>query len=191
MWVGHSDVVKGVSVATLLGILAALSAPGGIFGSVQAVAAVRAWVRKEARPRRRRHGRHAARGPLRVGSRRGMSMIMGEGGTRWLVRLSVPRRGGMRAWGAVRGAFERNLVGQESAVVGPQIEGETRRGRDYVRVVIVMTVTASDVAEALGLAWQAFRQATGSDAGGWDMAGAAAEVRPETGPSSGSVTAGG
>ena len=35
-----------------------------------------------------------------------------------------------------------------------------RRGRDYLQVVIVATVNAADVAEALDLAWQAFRSAT-------------------------------
>jgi len=65
----------------------------------------------------------------------------------YLVRLTVPRRGGWRAWGAVRGDFERGLAAQQSpAVTGLRIDSEVRRGRDYVRVVIVATAEAADVA---------------------------------------------
>jgi len=42
-----------------------------------------------------------------------------------------------------------------------------------------MTADAADVARALTAAWRVFRWAAGDDAGGWDMAAAAAEVRPE------------
>ena len=99
--------------------------------------------------------------------------------TRYQVRLSVPRRGGVRAWGAVSGDFERRLAGQENpAVTGARIDSETRRGRDYIRVTIAATVIASDVAEALDAAWQAFREAAAGDLGGWDSAAAVAEVRP-------------
>ena len=95
------------------------------------------------------------------------------------VTLSVPRRSGWRAWGAVRGDFERRLAAQESpAVIAPQIDREIRKGRDYVRVVIVATVDVADVAEALDLAWCAFRKAAGDDLAGWDLAGASAEVGP-------------
>jgi hypothetical protein len=45
-------------------------------------------------------------------------------------------------------------------------------------VVIVARVEAADVADALDLAWQAFRNAAGDDAAGWEMASATAEVRP-------------
>jgi hypothetical protein len=38
-------------------------------------------------------------------------------GTRYRVRLSVPRRGGWREWGPVSGSFERRLAGQESSAV--------------------------------------------------------------------------
>ena len=41
------------------------------------------------------------------------------------------------------------------------------------------TVDAADVAEALDLAWWTFRKAAGEDLAGWDLARAAAEVRPE------------
>jgi hypothetical protein len=101
-------------------------------------------------------------------------------GTRYSVRLSVPRRGGWRAWGAASGNFERRLAEQESAaIIAPHIEDETRRGRDYVRVTVVMTIGAPDIAQALTPAWWVFRRAAGSDAAGWDMASATAEVRPE------------
>jgi hypothetical protein len=98
---------------------------------------------------------------------------------RYLVRLSVPRVGGWRAWGAARGEFERELAGQESAAVALHVDSEVRRGRDYVRVVIVGMVDATDVAEALDRAWWAFRKAAGEDHTGWDLADAMAEVRPE------------
>lgn len=45
------------------------------------------------------------------------------------VRLTVPRRGGWRAWGEVRGDFERQLSSQESsAVTGEHIDSEIRGG---------------------------------------------------------------
>jgi len=98
---------------------------------------------------------------------------------RYQVQLAVPRIGGMRAWGSAAGDFERRLAGQQSGtVIAPRIDRETRRGRDFVRVVVVMAVDAGDVAEALDLAWWVFRKAAENDAGGWDMAGATAEVRP-------------
>jgi len=101
--------------------------------------------------------------------------------TRYQVRLSVARRGGWRAWGAVSGNFERRLGEQESAaVIAPHIESETRPGRDYVRITVVMTIGAPDIAQALTAAWRVFRKAAGSDLAGWDTASATAEVRPET-----------
>ena len=102
------------------------------------------------------------------------------GAARYRVRLSVPRVGGTRAWGsAAAGDFERRLAAQASATVtGPHIEGQSRRGRDYVRVTIVMTVTAGDVGQALTIAWRALRKAAGDDIAGWDAAGASAEVSP-------------
>ena len=56
-----------------------------------------------------------------------------------------------------------------------------RKGREYVAVTIVMTISAPDVAQALTAAWDAFQHAAGDDAAGWDMTSAAAEVQPETG----------
>ena len=97
------------------------------------------------------------------------------------VRLTVPRAG-WRASGKVRGDFERQLSSQEGrAVTGEHIDSEIRRGRDYVRVVIVATAEASDIAEALSAAWRAFRKAAGGDLADWDLTGAAAEVEPTAG----------
>jgi hypothetical protein len=98
---------------------------------------------------------------------------------RYQVQLGVPRAGGMLPWGAAAGDFGRRLAGQESvAVTAPRVDRQVRRGRDFVRVVIVMAVDARDVAEALTLAWRVFTEAAGDDAAGWDMAAASAEVRP-------------
>ena len=106
-------------------------------------------------------------------------MAAGTDGQRWAVSLSVPRRGGWRAWGTASGAFENGLVAQESDVVtAPRIDSESRRGADYVRVTLSMTVTATDVAQALATAWWTFRRAAGDDSAGWDMARAQADVRP-------------
>jgi hypothetical protein len=101
-------------------------------------------------------------------------------GTRYRVRITVPRLGSRRAWEATRSDFEQRLTTAESpAVIGAEVESETRRGRDYVRVSITAAVYAADVAEALTAAWDAFRQAAGDDAAGWDMAAASAEIQPE------------
>jgi hypothetical protein len=97
------------------------------------------------------------------------------------VLLTVPRTGGLRAWGKVSGDFERRLAEHQSqAVTGAHIESETRRGRDQLRLTLAVTVTAPDVAQALAAAWWVFRKAASHDAG-WDMAAATAEVRPEAG----------
>jgi hypothetical protein len=107
-------------------------------------------------------------------------MTARQGTTRYSVRLSVPRRGTLQAWRAVSDAFEDGLARQESAtVVAPHLESESRRGRESVRVLVTATVSAADVAEALDIAWQVFGWAAGADTGGWDMAAAMAEVRPE------------
>jgi hypothetical protein len=99
---------------------------------------------------------------------------------RWAVRLSITRRGGWYAWGPISGDFERSLAAQAgSAVMQPRVDAETRRGRDYVRVTMAMTIASPDVAGALAEAWQAFRDAARADPRGWDLATAAAEVRPE------------
>ena len=106
-------------------------------------------------------------------------MVQGDDTRYFHVRLTVPRIDGWRQRGAVRGESGRELAGQQSTtVIGPRVDSEVRRGRDYVRVVIVMTAAAPDVAEALDLAWRVFRKAAGDDAAGWDISGASAEVKP-------------
>ena len=100
-------------------------------------------------------------------------------GPRYSVRPSVPRNGGWRAWGAISGNFERRLARQQGpAVIDAHVESQTRRGRDYVRVTIALTVDAPDVAWALATAWWAFVKAASDDPAGWDMASATAGVRP-------------
>lgn len=97
----------------------------------------------------------------------------------YIVRLSIPRNGGWRTWGAVVGQFEQRLAAQESpAVSAAGIESETRRGRDFVRVTVAVTVVAPDVAQALAAAWWTFRRAASDDTAGWDMSSATAEIRP-------------
>ena len=125
------------------------------------------------KPCRRGDGQHKRTGAP-------ASMDAHDDGTFYQVCLSVPRRGGWRAWGPLRAEFGRRLSEQEGMpLIAARVDSEVRRGRDYVRVVTVMTVGAADVAEALDLAWWAFRNAAGTDAEGWDRAGAMAEVRPE------------
>jgi len=100
------------------------------------------------------------------------------GTTRYRVQLTVPRRSGWRAWGPIRGKFERALADPpDPAVASAEIASEHRRGADRVRVTVAMTVDARDVADALAIAWDAFTGAAdGLD--GWDVAAAAAEVQP-------------
>jgi hypothetical protein len=101
-------------------------------------------------------------------------------GPLYRVRISVARHGGWRGWAAVRGRFQEHLAAQEGlAVTGPRIEWATQRGMDYVAIAVSMTVRAPDVVQALAAGWEAFRQAVGDDAAGWDMPSAAAEARPE------------
>jgi hypothetical protein len=99
--------------------------------------------------------------------------------TRYWVRLTVPRQDGWRAWGAVRGDFERALCDAgDPAICAAEIASEHRRGADYVRVTVVLTVTALDVSDALAIGWDAFTSAAGDGLAGWEISGAAAEVRP-------------
>ena len=44
-------------------------------------------------------------------------------------------------------------------MIQPRVDGETRRGRDHVRVTVAMTIASADVAGALTEAWQALREA--------------------------------
>jgi hypothetical protein len=108
-------------------------------------------------------------------------MVTKRARARWVVRLSVTRRGGWRAWGPVSGDFEQALAEHAGAtMIGPRIDSETRRGGDYVRVTLVMTVVSADVAGAIEEAWQVFTDASSGDRRGWDLASAAAEVQPES-----------
>ena len=78
---------------------------------------------------------------------------------RYMVRLTVPRRGGWRAWGAIRVDFERALADPaDPAIVSAEIASELRRGADYVRVALALTVAATDVAGTLAIAWDTFRR---------------------------------
>jgi hypothetical protein len=100
--------------------------------------------------------------------------------TRFRVRLTVPRRGGMVEWLHATGEFERRLAGQQDLpVADAHIESESRRGRDFVAVRILLTVDAADVAQALTVAWDALQGAASDDLAGWDLASARAEVQPE------------
>jgi hypothetical protein len=96
------------------------------------------------------------------------------------VRLTVPRRGGWRAWAAVRSDFERALAdASDPAIASAEIASELRRGADYVRVSLALTVVTTDVAGALAIAWDVFRSAARDDPVGWEVAAAAAQVQPE------------
>ena len=96
--------------------------------------------------------------------------------TRYAVRLTVPRRGGWRAWGAVRADFERALADAvDPAIVSAEIASQLRRGVDYVRVSVAVTVATTDVADALAIAWDAFRCAARDDPAGWEVAAATAQ----------------
>jgi hypothetical protein len=99
--------------------------------------------------------------------------------TRYAVRLTGPRRGGWRAWGTVRADYERALTDQaDPAIAGAELASELRRGADYVRVTVVLSVAADDVAGALTIAWDAFRVAAGGDLTGWEITAASAEIQP-------------
>ena len=65
-----------------------------------------------------------------------------------------------------------------------QVRAPTRRagkrhGRDRVRVIIVATIDAAGVAEALDLTWWTFQKVAWDDLAGWALAHPEAEVRPE------------
>ena len=49
------------------------------------------------------------------------------------MRLAVPRRGGWRAWGAVRADFEHALAAPaDPPIASAEIASELRRGADYL-----------------------------------------------------------
>ena len=96
------------------------------------------------------------------------------------MRLTVPRRGGWRAWRTVRADFERALAEPaDPAIVSAEVASELRRGADYVRVTVALTVLTADIADALVIAWDAFRAAARDDLAGWEVAAAVAQVQPE------------
>jgi hypothetical protein len=96
------------------------------------------------------------------------------------VGLTAPRRGGWRAWGVIRADFERGLAdAADPAIVSAEVASELRRGADYVRVTVAFTVVTTDVADALAIAWDAFRSAARDDLAGWEVTEAAAQVQPE------------
>ena len=100
--------------------------------------------------------------------------------TRYAVRLTVPRRGGWRSWGVVRADFDRALADAvDPAIASAEISSELRRGVDYVRVTVAVTVVTTDVADALAIAWDAFLSAAQDDPAGWEVAAATARVQPE------------
>jgi hypothetical protein len=62
----------------------------------------------------------------------------------------------------VVGVFEQRLSAQVSPVVTEaRLESEMRRGRDSVRIRILVTATATDVGQAAVIAWDVFRTAAG------------------------------
>jgi hypothetical protein len=108
------------------------------------------------------------------------SMIARAVRPRYRVRIDVPRTDGRREWGMAAGGFERRLAEQESpSVTGPHIESETRRGRDYVRIRVSVTIGAPDLGQAAVAAWEVFREAAGDGLAAWDLAAASAEIQPE------------
>lgn len=84
--------------------------------------------------------------------------VAGAPGTR-------PRR--VRAGPGIRG---------RPAITAAGIAAEHHKGADYVQVTVVLSVEATD---ALAIAWDTFRAATGDDPAGREVTAAAAEVRPE------------
>ena len=96
---------------------------------------------------------------------------------RYRVRVEIPRISGTRGWSAAATAFEQGLAAQASLLVTErQIELVTRQRQDFVRVSV--TVEAAHVAEAAVVTWALLQLAAGEDTGGWDLAGASAEIRP-------------
>jgi hypothetical protein len=97
---------------------------------------------------------------------------------RYAVTVDVPRTRGWRAWTAAAAEFDKRLAAAvRPPVISGQMDSEIRRGRDYVRIRLTITLEAADVADAVGLAWKVFAAAAG-DAAGWDMDAAEVAVRP-------------
>jgi hypothetical protein len=98
--------------------------------------------------------------------------------TRYAVRLTVPRRGGWRAWGAVRARTSSTALADlaGAAIAAAEIVCEVRRGAGYVRVAVAVSVAAAGAGGALAIAWGAFCDAAGDDLVGWEVTAASAEV---------------
>ena len=47
-----------------------------------------------------------------------------------------------------------------------ELESQTRRGRHYAKAGITATVDTTDIADAVAITWDAFRQAAAGDLGG-------------------------
>jgi hypothetical protein len=108
-------------------------------------------------------------------------MIARRAFPRYRLAIEAPHAGGWRAWNTVADAFERRLASQASPdVQEPQLESETRRGSDTVRVRVTMTVRAADPGQAAVIGWDVFRVAVGEHAAVWDMAAASVHVQPLT-----------
>ena len=85
--------------------------------------------------------------------------MTGLDGTRYPVRMLVPRRDGRYACGTVSGEFERRLAEQDSAAVAARIDFGVRCGRDYVRVIIAAgAADAPDLAGRCSAGPQAMRR---------------------------------
>jgi len=81
-------------------------------------------------------------------------------GGRDAARCGSPCRGRWRAWEAVRADFERALADPaDPAIASAEIVSELRRVVGYVRVMVALIVITTDVADALAVAWDAFRSA--------------------------------
>ena len=105
-------------------------------------------------------------------------MIVRRGHPCFTVLIEVSHTGGLRAWGAVAGMFERWLAAQLSPVVSEaRVESEIRRGRDSVRVRIAVTTRAADLGQAAVIAWDVFRTAAGDDIAAWDTGAATAVIQ--------------
>ena len=55
-------------------------------------------------------------------------------------------------------------------------------------MTVALAVAAADVADALAIAWDAFRDTAADDLAGWEVTAAAAEVLPEPPLPGGSTT---
>ena len=78
------------------------------------------------------------------------------------MRLTVPRR--LACLGSGPRGLRARLAGPaDPAIATAETASELRRGADYVRVTVAVTVAAADVADALTIAWDAFLSAARDD----------------------------